>query len=173
MQTCTRCRYLQHGQSYSCEATWKASKEGSKDSCYKQYCLISDSTGTCRIVLWADWTGALKESESYHLQNVVLRQHKKYISVLEHDLELVPLEKLIRDWRRNHHRRTSCKCSGVRAVSKLLGMPLQGFTDWQCLWRCDTVVKLLKCSSSLVAKVKIKDDNGGSCHAMMPQCSQR
>ena len=51
----------------------------------KQDCLISDSSGTCRMVLWADRVGEMSDHKSYHLQNLVVLQ----VYVLEHNSELV------------------------------------------------------------------------------------
>ena len=38
----------------------------------KQDCMIADSTGSCRQVLWADSVGILKEGQSYHLKSVAV-----------------------------------------------------------------------------------------------------
>ena len=158
----------------------KLVKKDRKTHVTKQDCLISDSTGTCRIVFWADRTGALKESESYHLHNVVLRQYnnKKYISVLEHDSELVPIPDFGKVDQRLIEEETiiegqvasivgleqypSClEChSKVLQIDSVCG---------QCS-RCDAVMKLLKCSSSLVAKVKSKTT---TVVVIMPQSSQK
>jgi hypothetical protein len=122
----------------------------------KQDCLISDSSGTCRIVLWADRVGALKENGSYHLQNVVLRQYnnKKYISVLEHDSELVPIpdigkvdEGLIEEERIIEGQ--SASVLGLEQYPSCLECHFKVLqidsVCGQCS-RCDTVVKLSKCS---------------------------
>lgn len=121
----------------------------------KQDCLISDSSGTCRIVLWADRVGAPNKHGSYHLQNVVVRQYnsKKYILVLRHDSELVVIPDIGKvDERHVEEEKNiegeiqsilgleeypSCKeChSKVVAIDSVCG---------QCS-RCDTVVKLSKC----------------------------
>ena len=155
----------------------KLLKKDRKTHVTKQDCLISDSSGTCRIVLWADRVGALKDHESYHLQNVVLRQYnnKKYISVLEHDSELVPIpdigkvdethveeEKVIEGEIQSVlglEQYPSCKECHSKVVQ------IDGVCG-QCS-RCDTVVKLSKCPSGMVAKVKVEDDNGHSHHATM------
>ena len=41
----------------------------------KQECMIRDSKGSCRIVLWQEDIGKLSEGESYRLSNVLVRQY--------------------------------------------------------------------------------------------------
>ena len=37
-----------------------------------EHCMIADSTGSCRQVLWADCVGILIEGQSYHLKSVAV-----------------------------------------------------------------------------------------------------
>ena len=84
----------------------------------KQDCL-SNSSGTYRIVLWADQVGALNDNGSYRMQNVVVPQYnKKYITVLQHDSELAAIPNIGEVAQRR-----------AGAVPKLQGMPLQGCPD--------------------------------------------
>ena len=52
--------------------------------------MIADATGSCRLVLWADHIGTLKEGQSYHLKSVAVRQYKnqQYMSILERTTDL-------------------------------------------------------------------------------------
>lgn len=49
----------------------------------KQYCVVSDSTGACRSILWENNVGQLKEGGSYSLNDVKVKEfaNTKFLSI--------------------------------------------------------------------------------------------
>uniref|UniRef100_A0A1X7U809 Replication protein A OB domain-containing protein n=1 Tax=Amphimedon queenslandica TaxID=400682 RepID=A0A1X7U809_AMPQE len=51
----------------------------------KQYCILHDTNGSCRIVLWEDDIGKVEKGNCYKLINILVRQYDsvKYLSISE------------------------------------------------------------------------------------------
>ena len=135
--------------------------------------MIADATGSCRLVLWADCVGILKEGQSYHLKSLAVRQYKnqQYMSVLERTTDF---EK-ISDIGPVDERHVASERNIVSEITSVLSFELYlscpeckskvQQVDSICgrCTKCHGVVKLSKCPSNMLAKVKLEDDEG-KCH---------
>ena len=134
----------------------------------KQDCNIADATGSCRLVLWADRVGTLKEGRSYHLKSVAVRQYKnqKYMSVLEHTTDMENIDDIgAVDVRCATTDKTIVgEISSVLSFERYLSCPeckskVHEVDDvcGQCT-KCGGAMKLSKCPKNMLAKVKVEDN---------------
>jgi hypothetical protein len=132
----------------------------------KQDCVVGDATGASRLVLWEDRIGGLQQNSSYKFVDLRVNSYNnsKYVSVGEQTEiiqtgDLGKVEETALEERKitgeichvlQCEEYTSCtECySKVRSIDAICG---------ECTG-CFTMVKLGKCATKFVVKVKVEDE---------------
>lgn len=121
-------------------------------------------------MLWADRIGTLKEGLSYHLKSVAERQYRnqKYMSVLEHTTDFEKVNDIgpVNEGCVTNEKNIVGEISSVLSFERHLSCPeckskVQHIDTicGQCT-KCSGAVKLSKCPTNMLTKVKLEDNEG-------------